>query len=75
MIYSINMHTTVYQFWRFVYHHEQSVMDQYAHYCISILTVRNRSLCTNIIIYAIILYEDQIARISFIMAPEMEFGR
>ena len=57
MIYTINMHTTVYQFWRFV-----SV-------CIIIWTNRNRSLCTNIIIYAIILCEDQIARISFIMAP------
>ena len=59
------------------------ILDQYAHYCISILTVclsiltvcislwtvRNRSLCTNIIIYAIILYEDQISRISSIMAP------
>ena len=56
IIYSINMHTTVHQFWWFVYHHE-------------VWTVRNRSLCTNIIIYAIILYEDQIARISFIMAP------
>ena len=30
MIYSINMHTTIYQFWRFVYHHEQSVIDHYA---------------------------------------------
>ena len=30
MIYSINMHTTVYQFWRFVYHHGQSVIDHYA---------------------------------------------
>ena len=30
MIYSINMHTTVYQFWRFVYHNEQSVIDHYA---------------------------------------------
>ena len=45
------MHTTVYQFWRFVYHHEQYVIDHYAR------------------IYAIILYEEQIARISFIMAP------
>ena len=52
------------------------IHGQYAHYNISILTVcisswtvRNRSLCTNIIINAIILYEDQIARISFIMAP------
>ena len=30
MIYTINMHTTVYQFWRFVYHYEQSVIDHYA---------------------------------------------
>ena len=51
MIYTTNMHTTVYQFRRLVYHHEQSVIDHY------------------IIIYAIILYEDQIARISFIMVP------
>ena len=57
MKYSINMHTTVYQFWRFVYHHEQSVMDQYA-------------VCTNIIIYVIILYEDKIARILSIIAPK-----
>ena len=34
--------------------------------CISSWTVRNRSFCTNIIIYAIILYENQIERI---MAP------
>ena len=37
---------------------------------ISSWTVRNRSLCTNIIICAIIMYEDQIARISFVMAPK-----
>ena len=30
MIYSIYMHTTVYQFWPFVYHHEQSESDHYA---------------------------------------------
>ena len=48
MIYSINMHTTVYQF---------------------------NGLYINLnIIYAIILYEDQIARISFIMAPTVVFG-
>ena len=51
MIYTINMHTTVYQFWRFVNHHEQSVIDHYAR------------------IYAIILYEDQIARILVFMPP------
>ena len=52
------------------------IHDQYAHYCISILTVcisswtvRNRSLCTKFIIYAIILYWDQIVRRSFFMAP------
>ena len=55
MIYSINMHTTVYQFWRFVYHHEQSV---------SIII-----LCTKFIIHAIILYGYQIVRRSFFMAP------
>ena len=54
MIYSINMHTAVYQFWRFVYHHEQSVIDHYA----------------RISLYTLILYEDRIARISFIMAPQ-----
>ena len=32
MIYTINMHTTVYQFWRFVYHHEQSVIMHKYHY-------------------------------------------
>ena len=57
MIYSINMHTTVYQFWRFVYHPEQSVIDHYD---------------TKFIIYAIILYGDQIVRRSFFMAPELE---
>ena len=30
IMYTINMHTTVYQFWRLVYHHEQSVIDHYA---------------------------------------------
>ena len=37
------MHTTVYQFWRFVYHHEQSVIDHYAR--ISLYTL---SFCTKI---------------------------
>ena len=52
MIYSINMHTTVYQFWRFVYHPEQSVIDHYAR--------------SSFILYAIILYGDQIVRWSFL---------
>ena len=43
MIYTINMHTTVYQFWRFVYHHEQSVIDYYARISIYML-----SFCTKI---------------------------
>ena len=43
MIYSLNMHTTVYQFWRFVYKFEQSVIDHYAR--ISLYTL---SLCTKI---------------------------
>ena len=47
MIYSINMHTTVYQFWRFVYHHEQSVIDHYAR--ISLYHFVRRSDCTYII--------------------------
>ena len=46
MIYSINMHTTVYQFWRFVYHHEQSGIDHYAR---SLLYTR--SFCTGIKLY------------------------
>ena len=41
----------------------------HAHICISISTVGNRSL-----IYEIILYEDQIARISFFMAPHPQSG-
>ena len=41
MIYTINMYTTVCQFWRFVFHHEQSVIDHYAR--ISLL-----SFCTKI---------------------------
>ena len=48
------MHTTVYQFLRFVYHHEQYVIDHYA-----------RSSYA----YAIILYGDQIVRRSFFIAP------
>ena len=47
------------------------MLDRYAPYRISILTVcissrtvRNRSLCTNIVTYANILYEDRISRIS-----------
>ena len=43
MIYSINMHTTVYQFWRFVYHHEQSAIDHYARSSLYTL-----SICTKI---------------------------
>ena len=43
LIYSINMHTTVYQFWRFVYQFEQSVIDHYAR--ISLYTL---SFCTKI---------------------------
>ena len=39
--YTINMHTTVYQYWRFVYHHIQSVIDHYAR--ISLYTL---SFCT-----------------------------
>ena len=46
MIYTINMHTTVDQFWRFVYHHEQSVIDHYAR--ISLYTL---SFCTKIILH------------------------
>jgi len=33
------------------------------------MTARNRSLCTKFILYAIILYGDQIVRRSFFMAP------
>ena len=43
MIYTINMHATVYQFWRFVYHHEQFVIGHYAR--ISLYTL---SFCTEI---------------------------
>ena len=43
MIYSISMHTTVYQFWRFVYHHEQSAIDRYAR-----SSLYTRSFCTGI---------------------------
>ena len=46
MIYSINMHTTVYQFWRFVYHPEQSVIDHYAR-----SSFYTRSFCTAIKLY------------------------
>ena len=46
MIYTINMHTTVYQFWRFVYHHEQSVIDHYAR-----ISLYTRSFCTGIKLY------------------------
>ena len=46
MIYSINMHTTVYQFWRFVYHPEQSVIDNYAR-----SSFYTRSFCTAIKLY------------------------
>ena len=46
MIYSINMHTTVYQFWRFVYHHEQSGIDHYAR-----SSFYTRSFCTAIKLY------------------------
>ena len=46
MIYSINMHTTVYQFWRFVYHHEQSVIDHYTR-----SSLYTRSFCTGIKLY------------------------
>ena len=44
MIYTINMHTIVYQFWRFVYHHERSVIDHCER--ISLYTL---SFCTEII--------------------------
>ena len=47
MIYTINIHTTVYQFWRFVYHHEQSVIDNYAR-----ITLYTLSLCTKIRLHA-----------------------
>ena len=43
MIYSINMHTTVDQFRRFVYHHEQSVIDHYAR-----ISLYTQSFCTKI---------------------------
>ena len=46
MIYTINMHTTLYQFWRFVYHHEQSVIDHYAR-----SSLYTRSFCTGIKLY------------------------
>ena len=46
MIYSINMHTTVYQFWRFVYHHEQSVIDHYVR-----SSLYTRSFCTGSKLY------------------------
>ena len=46
MIYSINMHTTVYQFWRFVYHPKQSVIDHYAR-----SSFYTRSFCTVIKLY------------------------
>ena len=46
MIYSINMHTTVYQFWRFVYHHKQSEIDHYAR-----SSLYTRSFCTGIKLY------------------------
>ena len=55
MIYLINMHTTVYQFWRFVYHHEQSVIDHYARISLYTLFVRYfvwRSDCTYIIYHS-----------------------
>ena len=48
------------------------IFDQYAHICTSNLTVRNRSLRTNIIIYEIVLYRDPIARISFFMVVEAQ---
>ena len=35
------------------------------------MTARNRSLCTKFILYAIILYGDQIVRRSFFMSPTM----
>ena len=40
------MHTTVYQFWRFVYHLEQSVIDHYAR-----SSFYTRSFCTAIKLY------------------------
>ena len=50
------------------------LLDQYA--CtllyinfVGLYIIRNRSLCTKFIIYAMILYGDQIVRRSFFMAP------
>ena len=46
------MRTTVYQFWRFVYHHEQSVIDHYARISFIRYHFIRRSDCTYIIYHS-----------------------